>query len=189
MIETKGLLATAALAAMKRRTSMNVKILMGLEKFQHIQSWHTNDHRFRAMGWVLPDSRVLRSLEHQIRLEERGYFAAAQEMFSRGIVARPAARYLRMRGLHELGRIIHPMQDRFGNYEFFSSGFWANFGTAMTIIFGDISIGSSGSESVGRTHNRHGVTYHVFDRVIRTRDVTYDALGRFYRQYEGVFRR
>ena len=88
-------------------------------------------------------------------------------------------------GLVQLGVALHPAQDKEGHIDYYARKI-----TLLTFIDGALSEAwdaGTYADDVTNTYSINGVKYYHFDDVIRSRNETYNILGRFRIGYKEVF--
>ena len=148
--------------------------------FKLTQSWHTNMNNYETLNMLLPDTRDLRSLEKLVNLEiNLSYFKDAKTLYTNG---QKAKAWLSLQAaMCQLGMAVHPAQDKDGHHDYWTPPTF----TISGLIWAGKEYGTDG-DGVGLTYPLNGVTYYHWDDLIRSRDATYNILGRFYKEYERV---
>ena len=97
--------------------------------------------------------------------------------------------------LFHLGFALHPIQDLTGHNDDYVT--YDRFGTAGASF---LPVGNNVwhhfnnrlydptkyADDVDSYFEKHGITYYHWDDVIWTRDLTYDLIGRFYKEYKNL---
>ena len=143
------------------------------------QSWHGNMNNYKSLNMLLPDTRELRSYETLVCLTETSNLFETAQCLTDGALARESVRL----AMWELGIALHPAQDKDGHHDYWAPPTF----TISGLIWAGKEYGTDGDD-VGLTYPLNGVTYYHWDDLIRSRDATYNILGRFYRKYEGVIK-
>jgi len=150
--------------------------------------WDEND----AKGVVWPDSRDIRALQILVRLEqEQKYFSDAQKSYEKsGLWNYLTANLEHFNGLYQLGLALHPLQDKHGHNNYYQEQ-RKDLCSAITAGIEEDSAGSVFYLFLYESSNgeKRKMKYEHFDDIIRTRDETYNVLGRFYKGYNDVFAR
>jgi len=154
-------------------------------EFWKAQSWHGNGYLFQPMGMILPETRDFRAYETLIELVNK--IKEAEDQYENGNLLEiiDAQLFLELVAFYELGRAVHPMQDKHGHHDYFAANDietilnnWINFPGLLPFDGDNVSV----------HYDIHSVIYCHWDDAIRSRDETYHILGRFRMAYEGVFR-
>ena len=131
--------------------------------FWEAQSWHQNTNLYEPMFMIWPDTRDIHILEMLITIDENKYFEKSNIKF----------------GLEELGRTLHPAQDKHGHDDYYAPD-----ASMIGLVLAVIANGAADGDAVKDSYSLDGVRYYHFDNLIpKTRDATYDILGRFSKKY------
>jgi len=135
-------------------------ITLNTELFWDVFGWHGNINLFK----LVPDSRDYHMLETLIKLEVNC------KLFENGCLPL---------GLEELGRALHPVQDKDGHADYWQiEPFALIYLVSMIVVYGMFD-----GDDVGAYIDQDEVRYYQTENLSRTRDVTYDVIGRFAKQY------
>ena len=123
-------------------------------------SWHGNTNLFQ----LVPDSRDLHMLETLIEMEiECKYFDNGNLIL----------------GLTNLGRAVHPAQDKDGHADFWQ----IEFSSTLELLYKGFTLGFFDGDDVSAYFDQDEVRYYQTENLVRTRDATFDVLGRFLHKY------
>ena len=98
------------------------------------------------------------------------------------------------KALYDLGYSLHPIQDLPGHgddyVKYTRNGGIISWGRPIGIPVwnhGGFTEPTTGADEVGWDKVvKHGIRYYHWDDVIWTRDLTYDLIGRFYKEYKNL---
>jgi len=138
---------------------------------QPAMSWHANTN----MGTLLPDSRDIRMYETLVCLETLKLFELAKCLEDK-----PLAKESHKLALWELGIATHPAQDKHGHADYFVLPKYSFVGN---IVYGSIRGEGDGDNVKQELGPIDGITYYHWDNLIRSRNETYNILGRFHMKY------
>jgi len=127
---------------------------------------------------VCPDTRDINAYVTLVDLVyKHKYFEDAETNYGKGgLYYKYIANELLEKGLFQLGLATHPLQDKHGHSDYYQ--------TQKNWPFSEAYQVGKDEDDVTHTYSIGLIEYEHFDDVIKSRDETYNVLGRFYKKYK-----
>jgi len=129
---------------------------------------------------VLPDTRDIRAYEVLTDLMKKGYFEEAEKYYKKsGALNKACADEYLVLALVQLGIATHPAQDRDGHDDFFVN-------TDGMFPLDPERPGDGDNIEFIQEDPKTGIKTEQFSNMPKSRDATYNILGRFQKEYGAV---